>query len=147
VRYRAEASHLHAGSFLRERRISFHPALRNEPFEFARIFVHEIFHFVWLRFGNQRRWSYESLVRAELRDGVAGELGWSSERRKDALKPRDARRRTRAWRLYVCESFCDTAAWLYSGVRTHAEFTLPRPARFRRRRWFTQFVETGSLPV
>ena len=28
---------------------------------------------------------------------------------------RDIAGRTRHWREYCCESFCDTAAWLYSG--------------------------------
>jgi hypothetical protein len=47
-------------------------------------------------------------------------------------------REGRQWREYVCESFCDTAAWLYGGLRTHDEFTLS--PRFRRRRaaWFRQ---------
>jgi hypothetical protein len=52
--------------------------------------------------------------------------------RKRTLGPRTGR----AWRDYVCESFCDTAAWLYSGVRRHPEFTLAPRFRERRAAWF-----------
>ena len=99
------------------------------PREFPRIFVHELFHFVWLRAGNPRRWSFERVVRGEFRSGARGELGWSAEWRKAALRAGDVRRRSRRWREYCCESFCDTAAWLYSGVIRHPEFTLAAPSR------------------
>ncbi len=39
---------VHGGAFLRERRILFDCTRA----EFPRIFVHELFHFVWLRAGN-----------------------------------------------------------------------------------------------
>src|SRR5256885_13627851 len=42
---------LHAGAFLRERRIAFNCT----RYEFPRVFVHELFHFVWLRVGNPAR--------------------------------------------------------------------------------------------
>ena len=106
------------------------------PEEFARIFVHELFHFAWLRLGNAKRRSYEQLVARELRRRVSGELGWSAEWRKSALTARDRRERTRKWREYCCESFCDTAAWIYAGVRKHAEFTLAAAGREGRREWF-----------
>jgi len=67
---------------------------------------------------------------------MRGELGWSAEWRKSKLTPLDRRERTRKWREYCCESFCDTAAWLYAGVRTHAEFTLAAAGRAERREWF-----------
>lgn len=127
---------VHAGAFIRERRIAFDADLAADPQEFARIFVHEIFHFAWLRLGNPRRWSYEALLGAELRARTRGELGWSAEWRKRALVARDAVRRTRRWREYVCESFCDTAAWIFSGVPSHPEYTLARRFRERRRQWF-----------
>ena len=138
---------VHAGAFIRERRIAFDAELAADPREFARIFVHEIFHFVWLRLGNPRRWSYEALLREELRSRARGELGWSAEWRKRALAARDAGRRTRHWREYVCESFCDTAAWLYSGVRAHREYTLARRFRERRRRWFEQSNLNGRISI
>jgi hypothetical protein len=129
---------VHAGAFIRERRIAFDAELTANPQEFARIFVHEVFHFVWLRLGNPSRWSYEALLRREMRDRSRGELGWSAEWRKRALAARDVTRRTRRWREYVCESFCDTAAWMFSGVGTHSEYTLARRFCARRRQWFQQ---------
>jgi hypothetical protein len=138
---------VHAGAFLRQRRIAFDAELAGDPREFARIFVHEVFHFAWLRLGNARRWSYEELLRGELRGHARGELGWSAEWRKRALRPDDAERRTRSWREYTCESFCDTAAWLYSGVRAHEEYTLARRFRERRRRWFEQSAISERLSI
>lgn len=134
---------VHAGSFLRERRIAFDCT----GAEFPRIFVHELFHFAWVRAGNPRRLSWEALLRAELRGGAAGELGWSAEWRKNGLRAADIRNRTRRWREYCCESFCDTAAYLYSGIRSHGEFTLG--ARFRRARaaWFQGTIGNKGLSI
>ena len=128
---------------MRERRIAFHCTRR----EFPRIFVHELFHFIWVRLGNPARRSWERLVKAEWREGARGELGWSAEWRKRALAPRDARSRSRRWREYCCESFCDTAAWLYSGARRHDEFTLATGRRARRRAWFAQEIESRRLSI
>ena len=133
----------HAGSFPRERRMVFDCTHA----EFPRIFTHELFHFAWLRKGNAVRRSYEALVRAEILAGWKGELGWSAEWRKLALKPRDMQARSRRWREYCCESFCDSAAWLYSGVARHAEFTLAARARKRRRAWFAEAVGDGPLSI
>lgn len=123
---------VHAGAFLRERRILFDCA----PDEFPRIFVHELFHFVWLRAGNPARRSFELLLAAELECRARGELGWAAESRKINLTPADISRRTRRWREYCCEAFCDTAAWLYSGVSRHSEFTLGKRWRGKRAAWF-----------
>jgi len=128
----------HAATFVRERRIVLEEALIADADEFARIFVHELFHFVWLRLGNTKRRSFERLLAGELRRGVRGELGWSAEWRKERLDPRDWRERTRRWRDYCCESFCDTAAWRYAGVKKHAEFTLAAAARRARGEWFAR---------
>jgi hypothetical protein len=134
---------VHAGSFLRERRIAFNCTRA----EFRRIFVHELFHFVWLRAGNPVRWSFEQLLREERVAGARGELGWSAEWRKEALATHDVRSRTRRWREYCCESFCDTAAWLYSGSRKHPEFTLAGAFRLRRRAWFQRTLGTRTLSI
>ncbi len=123
---------VHAGSFLRARRIVFDCTKA----EFPRIFAHEAAHFLWLRLGNPLRRGYEDLLRAELTSRVRGELGWSAEWRKAALTTADPVARTRRWREYCCESFCDTAAWLYSGLRRHEEFSLSERARRVRRAWF-----------
>jgi hypothetical protein len=134
---------VHGGAFLRERRIAFDCRTR----EFARIFTHEVFHFVWLRLGNRWRRSYEELVRRELAAGARGELGWASEFRKRDLRGDDAGRRTRRWREYCCESFCDSAAWLYSGVRRHEEFTLASRHRARRGLWFAELTRVRHLSI
>jgi hypothetical protein len=134
---------VHAGSFLRERRIAFNCSRA----EFPRIFVHELFHFVWLRAGNPLRRSWESLLKAELVSRARGELGWSAEWRKQALSTGDIANRTRRWRDYCCESFCDTAAWLYSGASRHREFTLAARFRVPRRTWFDKAIGNRQLPL
>lgn len=116
--------------------------------EFERILIHEIFHFVWRRMSNPARRSWEKAVHREIGAGAKGELGWSAEWRKAKLKSRDPVERSAAWRRYACESFCDTAAWCFAGLRDHQEFTLPERFRRRRRRWFeTAFSATSSIPI
>ncbi len=84
----------------------------------------------------------------ELRARVKGELGWSAEWRKETLTLADARLRTPRWRRYACESFCDSAAWMFAGLRAHDEFTLAAASRRVRRRWFTeQFSESRPVAV
>ena len=134
---------VHAGSFLRKRSIVFNC----RDGEFTRVCVHELFHFVWLRLGNHRRRSYEELLRKERAAGARGELGWSAEWRKRGLAGADVQARSRLWREYCCESFCDTAAWTYSGIRRHEEFTLARRFRERRREWFKGIERSAPLPV
>lgn len=134
---------VHAGSFLRQRRIAFDCT----PAEFPRIFAHELFHFAWLRAGNPLRQSWETLLKAEFAACARSELGWSAEWRKQALKTADLRERSWRWREYCCESFCDTAAWLYSGVARHPEFTLAARFRARRRAWFGKAIGNRELPV
>ncbi len=138
---------VHAAAFLRERRIAFDAALAGDPRELKRIFLHELYHFVWRRLSNARRWSWEDLLRTELQARARGELGWSAEWRKRALGPDDPGLRSRRWREYACESFCDTAAWIYSGVRAHPEFTLAGRHRRRRRRWFAESAVTKRISV
>jgi hypothetical protein len=138
---------VHAGTFLRKREIVLDAGLLSSPSELARILTHEIFHFAWIGLGNSARISYERLLAGEIERGARGELGWSSEERKLALSPDDCRARTRRWREYVCESFCDTAAWLLGGLERHPEFTLARSHQARRRAWFrnTKALETISV--
>jgi len=134
---------VHAGAFLRERRIAFNCT----PREFRRIFVHELFHFVWWKAGNPARRSFERLLAAEWMAGARGELGWSAEWRKEGLRAADIRARNRRWREYCAESFCDTAAWFYAGAGRHAEFTLEARFQPARRRWFGGFVNGGRLSI
>jgi hypothetical protein len=134
---------VHGGSFLRERRI----AINCTRQEFPRVFVHELAHFVWLRLGNPVRRSWEGVLRAERSAGARGELGWSAEWRKKELSPAQIRSRHRGWREYCCESFCDTAAWLYGGAGRHPEFTLAQHFRQCRRDWFAKAVESKRLSI
>ena len=134
---------VHAGSFLRERRIVLDCARAELP----RILVHEVAHFIWLRLGNAVRRSYEDVVRAEIAGAARGELGWSAEWRKAALDARDIAARTRRWREYCCESFCDTAAWLYGGIELHEEFTLGAHWCRGRRTWFAEVLGNRTLSI
>jgi hypothetical protein len=138
---------VYAGSLMPARHMEVDSSLLDSPAEFARIFIHEIFHFVWLRAGNQRRRSYELVLESEWRSRARGELGWSAERRKRMLAPGDIRQRTRKWREYACESFCDTAAWAFSPVARHSEFTLKGRFRTARRAWLDAFLARPVLPL
>lgn len=124
---------VHAGSFIRKREIVLETELRADAGELARIFTHELFHFVWIRIGNSRRKAYEALLRREIDSRARGELGWSAESRKCGMSALET---DRAWRAYVCESFCDTAAFLYSGCRKNDEYTLAPRWRRIRKEWF-----------
>ncbi len=122
---------VHAASFIRHRRIVLETQLLIRPQKLRMIVAHEVFHFVWARLGNRLRAEYAALVMAELKAGARGELGESSEGWKlDIPAGGDLKN-------YVCESFCDTAAWLYSGARRNPEITLAPRWRNRRRAWFT----------
>jgi hypothetical protein len=114
---------------------------------FERILVHELFHFVWVRLSHPLRRDWERLLARELEGDAAGELGWSAEWRKTKLTGRDRRLRTARWRRYACESFCDTAAWRFAGLRNHGEFTLPAQFRRVRRQWFERNVESSALQI
>jgi hypothetical protein len=89
-----------------------------------------------------------------LKHHARGELGWFAESRKSAL-PYTAPRASYdpqlcsliQWREYLCESFCDTAAWLYSGVRRHGEFTLRGRYRKRRAEWFHETFGNGEISI
>jgi hypothetical protein len=116
--------------------------------DFERILVHEIFHFAWVRLSNESRLGWEQLLAGELERNADGELGWSAELRKNKLRASDHRLRTPAWRRYACESFCDTAAWLFAGLRAHEEFTLPHRDRPARRAWFRrEILATAPLSI
>jgi hypothetical protein len=137
---------VYAGSFIRKRQIVLDRELERQPRELARILVHELFHFAWVRLGNPMRRSYEALVREEWKQRARGELGWSAESRKRVLMERSPHPAgSPSWRDYLCESFCDTAAWIYSGVRRHPEYTLAARHRDRRAEWFRDAFQRGSI--
>ena len=142
---RSLGSHL-AGASIPRRLILLDAAVLARRGEFERILIHELFHFAWVRFSNQKRVAWEKLLAGELRNRAKGELGWSAEWRKEVLKRADPRLRTPKWRRYACESFCDSAAWMFAGLRAHDEFTLAAAFRRPRRRWFTEQFP-ASRPV
>jgi hypothetical protein len=143
---RSLGSHL-AGASIPGRLILLDSAVLARRGEFERILIHELFHFVWVRLSNQERAAWEQVLAGEMRIRVKGELGWSAEWRKQILTPADARLRTPKWRRYACESFCDSAAWMFAGVRAHDEFTLAAPSRRVRRSWFRKQLLTRSVAV
>jgi len=141
-----------AATHIPRRVILLDAGLLDQPGEFERILVHEIFHFAWVRLSNRTRRSWEGVLAAELAGRapgeICGEIGWSSEWRKAKLRRADVRGRKPAWRRYVCESFCDTAAWLCAGLRRHDEYTLAAGPRRVRRRWFAEHLLDGTpVPV
>ncbi|HYP06396.1 MAG TPA: hypothetical protein VER03_09160 [Bryobacteraceae bacterium] len=138
---------VYAGSFLRERRIVLDAVMLRTPRVLERIFVHEVFHFVWSKLGNKLRTSYEQLLAAELASEVEGELGWSAESMKLQLSAADVAKRTRRWKNYICESFCDTAGWLFGSATRYSEMTLGRAERDARRRWFREHVVDRPLSI
>ena len=144
---RSLGSHL-AGASIPGRLILLDAAVLARRGEFERILIHELFHFAWVRLSNQKRLAWEQVLAGELRERVKGELGWSAEWRKEILTPADPRLRTPKWRRYACESFCDSAAWIFAGLPEHDEFTLAAAPRRLRRRWFTeQFSESRPVAV
>ena len=139
---RSLGSHL-AGASIPRRLILLDAAVLAQRGEFERILIHELFHFAWVRLSNQKRLAWEQLLATEMQGRVKGELGWSAEWRKEVLTRADARLRTRKWRLYACESFCDSAAWTFAGLCGHDEFTLPASSRRLRRDWFAEQFPAG----
>ncbi|HTU46730.1 MAG TPA: hypothetical protein VMF91_16810 [Bryobacteraceae bacterium] len=132
-----------AASFLREREIVLHTELLAEPEAFGFILVHELFHFVWRRLGNRRRAEFSALILQERVAHARGELGDSSAFKKQRVADSDRLRNSVAWRDYICESFCDTAAWLYADRQSDASFTLARRWQNRRADWFRAAFKAG----
>ena len=124
---------MHAATFLRQRLVVLDRELVHFPGELKRIWIHELYHFVWWRASNRTRHSWEQLLLSEKN---RGELGWSAQWRKNKLTRTDRELCTRAWRDYCCESFCDTAAWILCAMPKHPEATLAARAGQARTRWF-----------
>jgi hypothetical protein len=149
VRYRDNLSDTagnpaHAATFIRQRLIVLDRDLRNNPQEHRRILTHELFHFVWIRLGNHKWRAWEELLRIEWNTRARGEAGWSADWRKRRLSAVDVRQRTRKWREYCCESFCDTAACLETNARD--EVTLAPSRLASRRVWFAEQLG-NHLPI
>lgn len=137
---------VHAACDIQKRLMFLDESLESQAGEFRRILIHEIFHFAWARVGNEARGSFAELLVREFGRNARGELGWSAEYRKDELRQlKPSARNRKRWSDYVCESFCDTAAWVYSGLRTHPEFTLSQRHRGARARWFSEYFSDRKL--
>jgi hypothetical protein len=134
----------HAATSIPRRLILLDRGVLAQPGDFERILIHEIFHFVWVRLSNRARRNWELLLALE---DSAGELGWSAEWRKLKLRPSDARERSPRWRRYARESFCDSAAWLFCGLKQHDEFTLPCAGRRARKAWFHRNFASHPIAI
>ena len=134
---------VHAGAFLKQRRITLDEALLEDAPELLRILTHELFHFVWRRLDNLTRRDWERLLAAEK---TSKDLGWSAEKRREQLTVNDVQRRTKAWRGYCCEAFADTAAWVFS-PGGHEEFSLPAVWKRHRRAWFLALMKQRDLAL
>ncbi len=137
---------IHAACDLRRRTLIMDSALKADPHEFKRILMHEIFHFAWGRLGNPGRASYAALIAAERKRGARGELGWSAQRMKESLGDSHGPV-SRRYREYLCESFCDTGAWFYSGQRSHWEATLAKRYSAARGGWFSEYFRGRKLSI
>lgn len=135
----------HAASWIRRRIIVLDKELKDAGPENARVMVHELFHFVWVRLGNPKRKAWEELLRSEWKARARGATGWSSEWRKRELRPDDLEKRTPYWREYCCEAFCDTAVVIFSGPDD--ENNLGLRWQRGRRRWFAGNIENRKLAL
>jgi hypothetical protein len=131
---------VHAASFLPERRIVLERQLLTQSRELRLILTHELFHFVWRRLGNRARAEFDSLIRSEFRSRARGALGESSGVAREPLTDKDAVVRSQRWKNFVCESFCDTAAWLHAGVAESEHFRLAQRWNSVRRTWFAGLI-------
>ena len=132
---------VYAASFIRQRRIVLEESLLGHEQAWHFILAHELFHFVWVRLSNLQREQYGALLHHERQRRARGELGESSEVQQTLLSI-GIEFHPKWCRDYVCESFCDTAAWIYTGFRHGSSRLRPR-WRERRRNWFTSVFADG----
>ena len=118
--------------------------LLSDETELTRILLHELFHFIWLRLGNRKRNSYEALLLEEFRRKSRGEAGWSAEIVKARIEHPG---RSRIWRLYCCESFCDSGAAYAARLTTHTEFTLAKSFWAKRNNWFGILLASERISI
>jgi hypothetical protein len=136
---------VYAASFIRRHRIVLEEDLFEDETLLHLILIHELFHFVWPRLGNSIRDDFSRMILAEVNGHARGELGESSGTFKEAVLHRKEGPGSRAWKYYVCESFCDTAAWFFSGVGQHQQFQLDQRWTKRRAQWFRSNVERYTV--
>lgn len=132
---------MHAASFIRTRHIVLEQQLLQHPRKLASILVHELFHFVWPRLGTQTRASFEALIAAEMAASARGEIAESARVAKENLLPADQLLRTGRWREYVCEAFCDTAAYGYARLAPGRRNTLGNRWIRKRLDWLERAID------
>jgi hypothetical protein len=141
----------HAATFIRVRLIILDAELTENPAEHERILLHELFHFTWVRSSNSLRHNWEKLLHREWNERARGEAGWSAEWRKQELKPADPDNRTRKWREYCCESFCDTLAAVHasnqSSEKQSEEMTLSRKRLAQRAAFLSAAFPGSAFPI
>lgn len=150
IRYRANlrdaaGNEAHAATSIPARLIVLDPELKKDAREHRRILLHEYFHFVWVRLGNPRRREWEKHLTREWKAKARGEAGWSAEWRKKKLSAAGVAGRSRPWREYCCEAFCDTAASIYG--RDRSEMTLAPLRQRARAEWFLKRFGDGPFPI
>jgi hypothetical protein len=138
---------VYAGCFLRKRQIVLDDGMLRTPRVLERIFVHEVFHFVWSRLGARLRDSWHEVIDAEILRGANGELGWSAESMKLSVTDEDRINRSRRWKDYICESFCDTAGWYFGTASRYSEMTLGPRERALRRTWIREHLLVRPLTI
>ena len=128
---------VYAATYIRRRRIVLETSLLADPAALRFIFIHELFHFVWVRLGNRTRDEYSELLRREMARNARGELGESSLVKKAELgRHLECSPSSALWRDYICESFCDSAASVLTGAPVHAGLKLATRWTAIRRDWF-----------
>jgi len=153
-----------AGSFIRRRLTVLDRELLEHESALRGILIHELFHFAWVRAGNPVRRSYGAMLALEAAASARGEVGESSEVQKQVWRAAAAgtggargraKRKVdaleagaRAWADYVCESFCDTAAWALCPRAPWPVSLAPRWQR-KRRQWFREWVseQVGGVRI
>jgi hypothetical protein len=152
IRYRAglrdtAGNPASAATFVRGRETILDPELQRHPRQHRRVLLHEYFHFAWVRLGNPRRAAWEAFLKVEWNAHARGEAGWSAEWRKQKLSERDVAERSRRWREYCCESFCDTGAFVIDAYSDRSEITLSAGRRRARVAWFRQNFPGQSFAI
>lgn len=148
---------VHALSFIPQGYLLLGEDLFASPAELGRILFHELCHFLWPRL-RRGRGVYEAAILREAGAGIGGELGFSAAAARlglpahitnpERLAPTEFRR----WRHYLCESFCDTGAYVLPrrsgyGRSRHSEWTLPRQARPAREAAWLEAAGLGSREI
>lgn len=144
-----------AGSFIRRRLMVLDSELLRHEAALRGILIHELFHFVWVRAGNPARRGFAALLTLEAAAGARGEVGESSEVQKclwrsaggahGSFSPSVAAG-AHAWAAYVCESFCDTAAWALC-PRAPGPVSLSPRWQKKRRQWFREWIALQATGV